>query len=435
MDRMLSLFGILGLIGVAWLLSVDRRHIKWRPVLWGVGLQLGLAVIILGIPGLRETLFSGVDSGVKTLLSFSQEGADFLFQTVRPHEVTLVDPATGATATQVFVGEIAPSAQNLAFWVLTTVIFFSALMAVLYHYGVMQWFVTGFARVMVRTLGTSGAETLSAAANIFVGQTEAPLVIRPYVSKMTRSELNAVMVGGFATVAGGVLAMYVAFLQDIPGIAGHLLTASLLSAPAALAVAKIMVPETEQPVTGGAITYKHEKLDVNGLEALTRGTLEGLKLFGNIAAMLLVFLAFVAMLNAILGGIGGAIGWDLSIEGILGYLFAPLAFLMGIPWDEALQVGVLLGKKITMTELIAFMDLGVWQSDPATALSDRSAVVASYALCGFANFASVGIQIGGIGGIAPERRADLAQLGLRAMVGGTLAAMMTGNVAGMFYGL
>ena len=385
-------------------------------------------------PALQGSLFSGVDAGVTTLLSFSETGADFVFQTLEAHRLDVRDPVTGEMVSKVFEGQISPPLKSLAFWALTTVIFFSALMAVLYHYGVMQFFVTAFARLMQRTMGTSGAETLSAAANIFVGQTEAPLVVRPYIDKMTDSELNAIMVGGFATIAGGVMALYVHVLGDqIPGIAGHLLTASPMSAPAALAIAKVMVPETGQPATLGMVRYERKKIDVNGIDALARGTLEGLKLFLNIAAMLLVFLAVIAMLNSFLAWVGSWFGWEMSLELILSYLFAPLAFAMGIPWDEALQVGILLGKKLTVTELVAFMDLGAWQTNPATALSERTAVIASYALCGFANFASIGIQIGGIGGIAPERRGDLARLGMRAMIGGTLAAMMTGNVAGLFY--
>ena len=311
-------------------------------------------------------------------------------------------------------------------------------MAVAYHFRLIQHAVRAMAWLMSKTLGASGAESLSAAANIFVGQTEAPLVVRPYVDKMTLSELNAVMVGGFATIAGGVLALYVGFLDStLPGIAGHLVTASFMSAPAALAIAKIMVPETEVPATRGHITYEVERVDLNGIDALSRGTLEGLKLFLNILAMLLVFVAVIAMANALLGWIGSWFDATLSLEGVLGYVFAPFAFLLGIPWDEALRVGMLLGKKLILTELIAFGDLAKMQLglEGAVPLSERSAVITSYALCGFANFASIGIQIGGIGGIAPERRGDLAKLGVRAMIGGTLAAMMTGAVAGVLFDL
>jgi CNT family concentrative nucleoside transporter len=305
-------------------------------------------------------------------------------------------------------------------------------MALLYHYGVMQWVVRGVARVMQRTLGTSGPESLSTAANIFVGQTEAPLVVRPWVARMTRSELHAVMVGGFATVAGGVMAIYVAVVP-VDGIAGHLVTASLMSAPAALALAKLLVPETEVPadVSGDDAAGAMVSTDANGLDAITRGTLEGLQLFLNILAMLLVFVAMVTLVNALLGWVGDLFGVALSLQGILGWMGAPFAWLMGIPWDESVRVGVLLGEKMVLTELVAFIDLGTLQKGPE-ALSERSALITSYALCGFANFASIGIQIGGIAGLAPERRGDLARLGLRAMLGGTLAAMMTGAVAGLF---
>ncbi len=430
MDQVSSLFGLFAFVGIAWLASADRKAVRWRPVLWGVALQLVFAALVL-LPDVGKDVFAAVDVAVKELVSFSEAGSDFVFQTIVPHEITSVG-AGGVRETAVVAGHISPPLKTLAFWVLPTVMFFSALMAVLYHYGIMQRLVRVFARAMQRSLGTSGAESLSAAANIFVGQTEAPLIIKPFVAKMTMSELHAVMTAGFATVAGGVMAIYVA-LVPLDGVAGHLVTASILSAPAALAIAKLLYPETGQPVTSGAVEIPDERPDVNGLDALSRGTLEGLGLFLNIVAMLLVFYAMVQMLNAGLGAIGDLFEIELSLELILGYLFAPFAWLMGIPWEEAVRCGMLLGKKITLTELFAFIDFGAMQAG-ADALSERSAIIMSYALCGFANFASVGIQIGGIGGIAPERRGDLARLGLRAMVGGTLAAMMTGTVAGLFIG-
>ncbi|TNF25667.1 MAG: NupC/NupG family nucleoside CNT transporter [Deltaproteobacteria bacterium] len=428
MEKLASLFGLAGLVLFAWAISVDRKSVRWRPVLWGVGLQLAFAAAVL-LPDIGRDVFDAVDVAVKRLVSFSEMGSDFVFQSVQKHDITVYTQAGQPTLLTV-EGHISPPLKTLAFWVLPTVMFFSALMAVLYHYGVMQRIVRVFAVIMQKSLGTSGAESLSAAANIFVGQTEAPLIVRPFVDKMTMSELHAVMVGGFATVAGGVMAIYVAIVP-IPGIAGHLVTASILSAPAALAVAKLMYPETGQPATLGRVHIDIERIDVNGIDALSRGTLEGLRLFLNIVAMLLVFYAMVMMINAILGGIGDLVGVELSLEIILGYLFAPFALLMGIPWDEALTAGMLLGKKITLTELFAYIDFGQLQAS-ANALSERSAIIMSYALCGFANFASIGIQIGGIGGIAPERRGDLARLGVRAMIGGTLAAMMTGAVAGLF---
>jgi CNT family concentrative nucleoside transporter len=431
--KIISFFGIFCLVGIAWLMSTDRRAIKWRPVIWGVALQMGFGMIIL-LPKTGEKLFEWVDIGVNKLLSFSQAGSRFLFQSLVPHDIVVYDDLGDAVA-QTFIGggALSPPVQTFAFWILPTVIFFSGLMAVLYHYGVMQVLVNAFAKLMQKTMGTSGAESLSAAANIFVGQTEAPLVVRPFVNKMTMSELNAVMVGGFATVAGAVMAIYVGILPMIEGIAGHLVMASIMSAPAALAIAKVMIPEKEVSASIGDTRITIERPDVNGLEALTRGTLEGLKLCLNIAAMLLVFVAMVAMCNALLGTVGNLFNIeDLTLEGILGWLFSPLAFLMGIPWAEAQVVGTLLGEKMVLTELIAFLDFSAIQNGP-NPLSDRSAVITSYALCGFANFASIGIQIGGIGGLAPERRGDLARVGMRAMIGGTLAAMMTGAVAGVLY--
>lgn len=434
MEQLQSALGIFAFVGLAWVFSAFRRQVKWRPVIWGVALQLVFAAIVL-LPDIGKDVFRAVDTGVNTLVSFSNMGADFVFQTIQPHEVTLYDPGTGAAGdTVAIVGHISPALKTLAFWVLPTVIFFSALMAVLYHYGVMQWIVRGMGRAMQRTLGTTGPESLSAAANIFVGQTEAPLVIRPYIARMTMSELHAVMTAGFATVAGGVMAIYVS-LVPIEGIAGHLVAASIMSAPAALALAKLLYPETGAPVSIAEVAPDEEKLDVNGLDALSRGTLDGLKLFLNILAMLLVFFAVVQMVNAILGGVGDLFGFDLSLELVLGWLLSPLAWLMGVPWDEAHTVGALIGQKITLTELLAYIEFGNIQNglvEGVAPLSERTATITSYALCGFANFASIGIQIGGISGIAPERRGDLARLAMRAMIGGTLAAMMTGAVAGLF---
>ncbi len=430
MEKLQAILGILVLVGLSWAVSTHRREVRWRPVVWGIGLQLVLAFAII-VPRCGDAAFDAIDGGVRELVSFSEAGSTFVFQTVERHALTTFDGA-GAPVVTEFVGEVSPPVKTIAFWVLPTVMFFSALMALLYHYGVMQRLVRAVAFVMRRTLGTSGPESLSAAANIFVGQTEAPLVVRPFIGSMTRSELHAVMVAGFATVAGGVMAIYVAVVP-LPGIAGHLVTASLMSAPAALAIAKLLVPETELHAGAreGLPMMDVERPDANGIDALTRGTLEGLKLFLNIFAMLLVFVAMVALVNAILGAIGGLFGVALSLEGIFGVLFAPFAWLMGIPWDEALTVGMLLGKKLVLTELIAFIDFGAIQNG-STPLSERSAFITSYALCGFANFASIGIQIGGIAGIAPERRSDLARLGVRAMFGGTLAAMLTGAIAGLF---
>ncbi|RME20564.1 MAG: NupC/NupG family nucleoside CNT transporter [Deltaproteobacteria bacterium] len=427
--RLGSLGGLGVMIGLAWLLSVDRRRIRWRPVIWGVVLQLLFGLIVLQ-PALQGFFFDIVDGGVRRLLSFSEAGADFVFQAVEPHQVL---DAEGHPVT--FIGRISPPVKTFAFWILPTIVFFSSLMSVLYHVGIMHRIVAVIAWVMQRTMGTSGAESLSAAANIFVGQTEAPLVIRPYVEGMTRSELHAVMTGGFATVAGGVMAAYVGILKDIPGIAGHLVTASILSAPAALAISKIMVPEDGTPATGGRVAAEHHKTARNAIEAAANGATEGVRLAINVAAMLIAFVGLVAMADWLLALLPITVhGAPLSLSLVLGWVFSPIAFAMGVPWDEAVVVGGLLGEKLVLTELLAYLHLAGIVAAPEPVLSQRSAIIASYALCGFANFASIGIQLGGIGGIAPRRMGDLAELGLRAMVAGSLAAFMTATVAGVLIG-
>ena len=429
-QRLLAIFGVVVLIGIAWLLSRDRKAIKWRPVLWGIALQVAFGLIVLS-PTVGKTVFKVVNKSVNTLMSFSEKGTDFVFQSIEPHEVTTVNLQTKEKKTETYIGRISPSVKTVAFWILPTIIFFSALMNLLYHLGIMQFMVRGAEWIMQRTMGTSGAESLSAAANIFVGQTEAPMVVKPYIETMTLSELHAVMVGGFATVAGGVLAAYVGFLQSsIPDIAGHLVMASIMSAPAALAISKIMCPETGKPATAGGTTFKVEKDTSNAIEAVAKGSTDGLKLFLNVLAMLIAFVAMVAMLNFIIAWVGSWFGWDITLELLLGYLFAPLAWTMGVPWDECRIVGQLLGEKLVLTELIAYGDLAQNLSGP-NPISPRSAIICSYALCGFANFASIGIQIGGIGGIAPGRTKELAKIGLMAMIGGALAANMTGTIAGI----
>jgi CNT family concentrative nucleoside transporter len=328
--------------------------------------------------------------------------------------------------------------KTFAFWVLPSIVFFSSLMAVGYHLGLMQGVVRAMAWLMHRTMRTSGAETLSTAANVFLGQTEAPLVVKPFVERMTRSELFCVMLGGFANTSGSTLGLYVSFLGAVPGIAGHLATCSILSAPATLVIAKVMMPEREASETAAAIPDTDERPDANVMQAAARGATEGMGLAVNVAAMLIAFVALVAMVDWMLGALpvtvcadGPALGYGcdpLSLSRLLGWAFAPLALMMGVPWDEAGRVGFLLGEKLVLTEVIAYGDLAaLMRTDP---LSERSAIIASYALCGFANFASVGIQLGGIGGMAPRRMADLASLGMRAMIGGSLATFMTACVAG-----
>ncbi len=444
-QRMISLLGMVTLIGIGWLLSTNRKAMPWRLVIWGVGLQLVFAIFILKTP-LGEALFAGVNDVVVALLGFTVEGARFIFGDLVWNNVPVGTGVPGSNA------PMAPQADTVAqtgafnaFNVLPTIIFFSSLVTVLYYFGVMQLVVKGVAWVMMRTMRTSGAETLSAAGNIFLGQTEAPLLIKPFVERMTMSELMTVMTGGFATVAGGVMAAYVGMLVFyFPDIAGHLLAASVMSAPAALVFGKIMMPETEEPVTRGTLTVEVEKIDANVIDAAARGAGEGLRLAANVGAMLLAFIALIALANALLGWVGAVTGvtgllqgWNiladgqaLNFESILGWLLAPLAWLMGVPWQDATAVGTLLGVKTVVNEFVAYLQLSSYLGGAAD-LSPRSVIIATYALCGFANFSSIAIQIGGIGGIAPSRRSDLARLGLRAMIAGTLAAFMTATIAGM----
>jgi CNT family concentrative nucleoside transporter len=417
-QRLISLVGLFAMVGIAWLLSKHRDRVPWRVIAWGIGLQVSFGVLVMKTDvGLR--LFSVLNDVVLALLGFTAQGTEFIF---------------GGFASEKF---------TLAINVLPTLIFFSSLMTILYYLGIMQRLVGVFAWVMRRTMRTSGPETLSVAANTFVGQTEAPLMIAPFIGKMTMSELTAVMTGGFATVAGGVLAAYVGLLKGVfPDIAGHLIAASVMSAPAALVIAKVMWPETETPDTEEDVVAKVDNPDANIIDAAARGAYEGMKLALNVGAMLLAFIALIALGNAILGlpfqlyndwmGLeGAAVVAPLTLQQILGWIFWPFAFLIGVPVAECATVGTLLGEKIVLTEFIAYLHLYESLSEGVAQLSPRTVVIASYALCGFANFGSIGIQLGGIGGIAPERRHDLARLGLRAMFGGMLASLMTAAVAGM----
>ena len=409
MERLISLFGLLVMIALAFAMSADRRKVDRRLVAAGVGLQFLLALLVLKtVPG--QVLFGYIGTFFTALLNYVDAGSSFVF------------------------GE-AFGEHFFAFKVLPTIIFFSALMGVLYHLRLVQYVVAAFAWVMQRTLRTSGAESLAAAANIFVGQTEAPLVVRPYVASMTRSELMALMVGGFATIAGGVLAAFVGLGID----AGHLVAASVISAPAALLVAKVLQPEVEASKTLGKVSIEVERTATNVVEAAANSTLDGLRLALNVAAMLIAALGLIALVDGVLGLLGQVVGYILGMEGMewslsaaLGYLFAPFAWLMGIEAKDCLLAGELLGKKMVANEFVSYVQLSQWiQPDSGVELSQRSVVILTYALCGFANFSSIGIQIGGIGGIAPERRRDLARLGFRAMLGGSLACFMTACVAGI----
>ena len=404
MGSLLGILGLFTLLSIALLLSENRSAINIKTVLYGLIFQLIFALFILKTP-FGAPIFSFLDKSINILIGFSSSGSDFLFK-------SYIDG----------VG-FHPGLINFAFSTLPTIIFFSSLVAVLYHFGILQAIIKFIARRMQLTLGTSGSETLSVAGNIFLGQTESPLMVRPFVNKMTKSELMAVMTGGFATVSGGVLAIYVSWLTDIQGIAGHLLAASVMSAPAALVVAKIIYPETEESQTMGDVNVNIEQTNINAMEALSNGATDGLKLAANIAAMLIAFISFVAMINYFLSFAGT------SMEEIFGIIFRPLAWTMGVPWNEAQLVGMLMGKKIVLTELVAYGDLQNLIRDGM--ISERSAIISTYALCGFSNFASIGIQLGGIGAMAPDRKKDLAKLVTKAMFGGAIASWLTATIAGL----
>ncbi len=428
--RLRSLLGLLALTGLAWLLSSNRSRIPWRVVGWGLTLQLVFAVFILKTPA-GAGIFDTLNTVVVALLSYTVDGARFVFGNLVDNNIPVgVGGAGGGFEASPEL--VANTGSYFAFTVLPTIIFFSSLMTVMYHLGLMQKAVKGVAWVMQRTMRTSGAETLSAAGNIFVGQTEAPLLIKPFVERMTMSELMAVMTAGFATVAGGVMAAYVGMLLPyFPDIAGHLIAASVMSAPAALVVAKLMVPETGEPETGSSLEVSVEKPDVNVIDAAARGASEGLSLALNVGAMLLAFVALIYLFNGMLGWVGGLAGFpDLTLELILGWVLSPLAWLMGVPWSDATTVGSLMGIKTVLNEFFAYIQLAGTLSG-GSGLEPRSVVIVTYALSGFANFSSIAIQLGGIGGIAPSRRHDLSRLGLRAMIGGSIAAFMTATVAGM----
>ena len=398
--RFIGLLGMVVILGIAWALSNNRRAIRWRTVLLGTLFQVVFAMLILWTePG--ERFFALATAAVTRFLDFTDAGARFIF---------------GAGYEE----------HLFAFKVLPTIVFFSSFITVLYYIGVIQWVVKAFARLMMWLMGTSGAESLSASANIFVGQTEAPLLIKPYVGTMTKSELMAVMSGGFATIAGGVLAAYVA--MGVP--AGHLIAASVMSAPAALVMAKLMFPETEESLTAGTVRVEVERPWANVIDAAATGAGDGLKLALNVGAMLLAFIALIAAFNGLLGMVGGWVGLPgLTLEQILGVVFRPLAWVMGVPWGEADDVGTLLGIKTVVNEFVGYQQMEVMVA--AGRLSERSMIISTYALCGFSNFSSIAIQIGGIGGIAPERKSDLARIGLKAMVAGSLACFQTATIAGM----
>lgn len=456
MAAYISAIGIPIQIAFCYLLSTDRKKINWQLVGWGIGLQLVFAFLILKTePGKR--LFEFLNGVVITLLGFSAAGAEMVFGGLMAYNapVNITDPSVAPEFAEgiASLGLTAQLGFVFAFHVLPTIIFFSAFMAILYQLGIMQRVVYYVAVVMQKTMKTSGAESLSAAANIFVGQTEAPLVIKPYVDKMTMSELNCIMSGGMATIAGGVMAGYVGMMQSsFPDIAGHLIAASVMSAPAALVFAKILVPETEVPETGGKIEMEIKKIDQNVIDAAARGCSEGLTLAMNVAAMLIGFVGLVALFNGVWGAFADAVGHHYSdtfigyigqynsLEALFGLFLSPFAFLLGIPQEDLMIAGELLGKKTILNEFVAYADLATIINGErvidgtVVEITERSRIVLSYALCGFANLGSIGILIGGIGGIAPKRRGDLAKLGIKALIAGTFASFLTANIAGMMIG-
>jgi CNT family concentrative nucleoside transporter len=417
-ERFTSVLGIAVIIGVSYLFSNNRRAIRWKSVGLGLLLQIVFIIAILGIPSLHipgvfRFIFDGLNSLVTNLVDFTNSGARFVF-----------GPLADIKEPWGFI---------FAFRALPTIIFFSALMSGLYHLGVLQKVVRAVAYVMQKTLNTSGAETLSGAANIFIGQTEAPLMIKPFIAKMTPSEIYCVMVGGMATIAAGVEGAYIGLLRDrVPDIGGHLLTASTLGAVGGLIISKIIFPETGEPVTQGKIdTTPVEKTDGNFLEAVARGASDGVMLALNVAAMLIAFIAIISILDAVIGklGVWAQFSDQLSFAYIMGKVCQPFAWLIGVPRSETVQVGRLIGEKIVMNEFVAYVHL----ADVGKLLSDRTVLITSYALCGFANFSSIGIQIGGIGGMAPSQKTNIARLGLLAVLGGNLACLLSACIVGLLF--
>ena len=410
MGRLTGILGLLTMMSLAYTFSTNRRVIRLKTIAWGLGLQVTFAFFVLKFDYGRR-LFQAAGNVVNMLLSFSYIGSEFVF------------------------GEVGKKSSSLgfifAFQVLPTIIFIAAFFAVLYYLGIMQVIIKGVAWVMQRVMGASGAESLNVAASIFMGQTEAPLTIRPFLPEVTRSELMTIMTSGMAHVSGGIMGAYIAFGVD----AKHLLTAVIMTAPGTLLMAKMLVPETEQPVTAGRVKMPEEAMykDENFLGAIARGTTDGLQLAINVAAMLIAFLALIAFSNGILGGLHnwlaphGLAWFPSSLQQIFGWVFAPVAWVIGVPWHDCASIGNLLGTRMVLNELVAFSFLGPMKAT----LDPRSFTIATFALCGFANFSSIGIQIGGIGALAPNKRNELARLGIRAMLAGTMANLMSASIVGI----
>jgi len=405
MQRFTGLLGLVVILGIAWLLSKRKRAIKLRILLWGLSLQFAFALLVLKTD--FGKLFQVIGVGVNAMLNYAEAGSNFVFGPL------------GIKS--------GPFGVVFAFQVLPIVIFIASFFSILYYLGIMQWMVKGMAIVMQRVMGASGAESLNVAASIFMGQTEAPLTIKPFIAGMTESELFTIMTSGMAHVSGSVMAAYV----KLAGVSiEHLLTAVIMTAPATIMLAKIFYPEVDKPATAGKVEVKIEKTAVNVIDAAAQGAGDGLHLALNIAGMLIAFLALVAMLNGILGGLHAMPGlhWiPASMQQIFAVVFAPLAWLMGVPWKDAPTIGNLLGTRVVLNEFVAFLELGPLKPQ----LDPRSFTIATYALCGFANFSSIAIQIGGIGGLAPNRKSDLARLGLKAVAAGSMANFMSACIAGM----
>jgi CNT family concentrative nucleoside transporter len=415
LDRLISLLGLVAFIAIGWLLSNNRRAFPWRTVLWGLGLQFAFALFILKTP-IGEKLFQAATDAVGQLNLYALEGAKMVFG---PLADSAKLDATFGKGSGVF-----------AILISATIILISALSALLYHWGVLQKIVAGMAWVMMRAMRTSGSESLAGASNIFLGQTEAALLIKPYLPKMTRSEIMALMVTGFSTIATGVMVVYAGLPQMS---AGHIVTASVLGAPAGLLMAKVMFPETEESETGQKHHFRVEKTAANSIDALCTGAGEGVMLSLNVIGMLLAFVAVVALLNALIAWPQHLFGMTdpITLERFFGWLNAPVAWLLGVPWKDAGYIGEILGKRIVLNEFISYIELSNYAAANPGKLDPRSITLASYALCGFANFSSIAIQIGGIGALCPERRADLAQIGMRAMISGLLACYLIATVIGV----
>ncbi len=417
MARYTGLLGILAVLVAAWLGSTDRKHIRWRTVIWGLGLQVTFAFFVLRF-NYGQMFMSWAGGVVTNMLSATFAGTQVLFG-------QLGLPNSGAFGALVGPGKGA----IFAFQVLPTIIFISAFFAVLYHIGLMQIIIRAMAWVMLKTMRISGAESMNVAASIFMGQTEAPLTIRPFLSKATRSELMVIMTSGMAHVSGGIMAMYIS--QGVE--ARHLLSAVIMTSPGTILIAKMLVPETDVPATEGKVIIPKDEqhADENLIGAIARGTIDGGKLAMNVAIMLVSFLALVALLDMLLTWIHGGLPWvPGSLGQILGYLFAPVAWLIGVPWHDCMAIGNLLGTRMALNEVIAYISLGAQKAT----LSPRAFTIATFALCGFANLGSIGMQIGGIGALVPERRNDLAKLGVRAMLAGTMANLISASIAGIFLG-